>query len=380
MERPAKKVGEMTVPIKDIKIGDRIREDLGDLNQLELSIEINGLLQPIIVQQGEGKKYELIDGERRIQVHKRMGKPNIDCVLFEAMDDLRKTEVELELCVKRKGLTFAEEARAVRDIVEMRRKQGMTGGLSKFGTSVKNKDIADSLGMSPQTLSQCLTIAKALDEHPQIEILCSSKNQALKMISRKEFISPNESITRQHFLECFTIQSPMSLLEGLDGRVADLIILHPETVDPDLARMAEKKLRLGGSMILFVEMEDMAGWYPVLGALDMHMEKQPMIWNVKGESTYYSYFWLGKNRTQPIRLIPPHVTHPRGVASMSLKAKAPLLLKRFINCCTEQSGFVVVPGCEDIDTIKIAYDMNRNIRASCSDKVLRDRLIMSSGR
>jgi hypothetical protein len=144
--------------------------------------------------------------------------------------------------------------------------------------------------------------------------------------------------------------------------------------------MAEKKLKLGGSLIVFTEMEDMAGWYPVLGALDLHMEKQPMIWNVKGEHTYYSYFWLGKNRTQPIRLIPPHVTHPRGPDSMSLKAKAPLLLKRFINCCTEQSGFVVVPGCEDIDTIKVAYDMNRNIRASCSDVILRDRLIMSSGR
>jgi hypothetical protein len=172
----------------------------------------------------------------------------------------------------------------------------------------------------------------------------------------------------------------MSLLEGLDGRVADLIILHPETVDPELARIAEKKLKLGGSLIIFSEMEDMAGWYPVLGAIDLIMEKQPLIWNVKGENTYYSYFWLGKNRSQPIRLIPPHVTHPRSAASMSLKAKAPLLIKRFINCCTEQNGFVVVPDCHDIDTIKVAYDMNRSIRASCSDTVLRDRLIMMSGR
>lgn len=380
MEKKVKRLGEKDIPIRDIKIGDRIREDLGDLNGLQLSIEINGLLQPIIVQQGDNSGYELIDGERRIQVYKRMGNPSIPCQLFEYLDDLRKAEIEMELCVKRKGLTYAEEARAVRDIVEQRKKRGMTSGISKFGTSSKHKDIADSLGISPQTLSQCLTIANALDEHPQIEILCSSKSQALKMISRKEFISPNESITRQHFLEYFTVQSPISLLEGIDGRIADLIILHPKTVDPDLVYMAEKKLRLGGSLILFIEMEDMAGWYPILGALDMHLEKQPMIWNVKGENTYYSYFWLGKNRTTPIRLIPPHVTHPRGNDSMSIKAKAPLLIKRFINCCTEQGGFVVVPGCEDIDTVKIAYDMSRNIRASCEDVILRDRLIMSSGR
>ncbi|MDB4261306.1 ParB N-terminal domain-containing protein [bacterium] len=380
MKNQIKKIGERNIPIRDIKIGERYRDDLGDLSGLQLSLEIHGQLQPIIVQEGDNG-YELIDGERRIQTFKRMGLKEIWAQELEAMDNIKRREIELELCIKRKSLSYAEESRAVRDIVEARKKQGSVGGIAKFGGTIRNKDIAETLGMSPATLSQCLTIANALDDHPEIELMCTSKTKALKMISRKEFIQPAASLTRKHFEESYTIQTPLSLVEGIDGSIVDLALLHPDTVDRELVRATVDRLRIGGSLILFVEMTDIGEWMPFLLSIDgLNVETQPMIWNVKGESDYRTYFWCGKGRSSPIRIIPPHVTYPRSPESLHLKAKAPMLIRRFVQSCTETGGFIISPGCWDIDTVKVAHDMQRNIRACTTEQILRDKLIMTSGR
>lgn len=370
----------MDIPISDIRIGDRIREDLGDLSSLQISLEIHDQIQPIIVQEAENGKYELIDGERRLQVLKRMGRETVHCRLWENLDANDKLEMELELCIKRKSLTWAEEARAVKKIVEGKKKEQMIGGLGKFGTKIRNKDIAESLGMSAPNLSKCLTIAKALEDHPQLETLCHTRNQALTMINRKEFITPQESMTRKVFEECYLNIEPLGLVNSIEKPIVDLFVLHPETLDRELVTAAAHKLRPGGNMIIFIEMQDIGEWIPFLKSLDLYVDETPMIWSVKGENIYYSYLWAGKNRQQPLRFLSAHVSYQRTPECLSLKAKSPMLWKKFYHSCTEQGGFIVVPDCRDIEAVKVAYDMKRNIRASCSDTILRDKLIMISGR
>lgn len=49
--------------ITDIKIGNRFRKDLGDIQTLANSIQEIGLLQPIVVNQNN----ELIAGQRRLE-------------------------------------------------------------------------------------------------------------------------------------------------------------------------------------------------------------------------------------------------------------------------------------------------------------------------
>ena len=244
----------------------------------------------------------------------------------------------------------------------------------------RSKDIAESLGMSPSMLSKNLTIAKALEDHPQIETLCSTQNQALVMITRKEFINPQESMTRKIFEDCFTEHTPLDLVESIDGKMIDLAVLHPDTVDRELVTATVERMKMGASMIIFVELEDLGTWIPFLSSLDITVNSQPLLWTVKGEGTFYSYLWCGKNRSQPLRFMSPVVSYARTADCLSLKAKSPMLWKKFYHSCTEQGAFIVVPDCRDIEAIKVAYDMKRNIRASCSDSILRDKLIMVSGR
>jgi ParB family chromosome partitioning protein len=58
-----------TMPIASIKIGERIRKDMGDIDALAESIADLGLLNPITVAP-DGK---LLAGERRLEACKKLG-------------------------------------------------------------------------------------------------------------------------------------------------------------------------------------------------------------------------------------------------------------------------------------------------------------------
>lgn len=380
-ERP-KPIGYLDIPLRDIIIGERIREDYGEaeLKSLQLNLELNGVLIPIIVDEQEGGKYHLIDGGRRLHCLKKMNAKTAPCRIFASLDEDHRREIELELCIKQKSLTYAEEARAVRDIVKRREQERMQGKLSAFGSSLRKKDIAKELNMSPASLSQCLTIAEHLDKYPQMELECTSKRQALTAIATGRLLSPSESIAKRTFEESFLVCTPLELVTSIQGKIVDLFILHPDTVDKELVTACIERLKIGGSIILFLNIVDLGQWIPFLKASGLYVQEQPYLWSVKGESRAVYYLWAGKNRDHPMRMLAQILTLPRAPNALSLKSKAKELIARIIKCCVERGAFVVVPDCQDIETLKTCYDLQVQVRASCMDKILRDRLLMNCGR
>jgi ParB family chromosome partitioning protein len=68
--------------IADIKIGNRFRRDLGDLQTLAKSIEEIGLLQSIVVNQNN----ELIAGQRRLEACKTLDWNEIPTTIVDLED------------------------------------------------------------------------------------------------------------------------------------------------------------------------------------------------------------------------------------------------------------------------------------------------------
>jgi len=89
----------------------RKRFDHNDLEELVTSIKEHGVLQPIVVTPGEGGRYELIMGERRLRASKIAGKDTIPAMIREA-DDRQKMELAIIENVQRSDLNPLEEARA----------------------------------------------------------------------------------------------------------------------------------------------------------------------------------------------------------------------------------------------------------------------------
>lgn len=59
----------MKIPISDIVVGTRRREDLGDISGLADSISSWGLLHPVVVDD----KNRLVAGERRLRACQQLG-------------------------------------------------------------------------------------------------------------------------------------------------------------------------------------------------------------------------------------------------------------------------------------------------------------------
>ncbi|MBP5588342.1 MAG: ParB N-terminal domain-containing protein [Treponema sp.] len=94
----------MLVNISEIKVKNRIRKDLGDLEPLKDSLRRYGLLNPITLD----AKNRLIAGERRLQAAKEIGWTNINAVIINNLTPVTKLELELEENNQRKEFTDAE--------------------------------------------------------------------------------------------------------------------------------------------------------------------------------------------------------------------------------------------------------------------------------
>jgi ParB family transcriptional regulator, chromosome partitioning protein len=99
--------------IKDIKIGDRLRKDLGDIQTLASSIQEIGLLQPIVINQDN----ELIAGQRRLEACKLLGRTEVSTTIVN-LDDIIKGEF-YENAV-RKGFTLSERVAIFQEIEKRR--------------------------------------------------------------------------------------------------------------------------------------------------------------------------------------------------------------------------------------------------------------------
>ncbi len=93
-----------------------LRADLGHLEELMVSIDKVGLLQPIVVRPVEDG-YEVVAGNRRFEACRRLGWIKVPCHIVE-LDDKEAFEVSLVENVQRNMLSPIEEAQAFKRYVE----------------------------------------------------------------------------------------------------------------------------------------------------------------------------------------------------------------------------------------------------------------------
>ena len=116
------KIGENTIsmlPLSQIDPkSDQPRKsfDKEALEELASSIAENGLLQPIIVREHLGGRYQIIAGERRFRASKMAGLSEIPVILMDK-DDRKAAEIALIENIQREDLNPVEEAMAFRSLM-----------------------------------------------------------------------------------------------------------------------------------------------------------------------------------------------------------------------------------------------------------------------
>jgi|14_taG_2_1085336.scaffolds.fasta_scaffold00120_7 ParB family chromosome partitioning protein len=84
---------------------------------LSRSIEVSGLLEPVVVRRS-GEKFEIVAGERRYRALKSLGRDRVPCVVRE-MSDLDVVRAQLSENIARSELSPVEEAGALADLREL---------------------------------------------------------------------------------------------------------------------------------------------------------------------------------------------------------------------------------------------------------------------
>lgn len=103
----------MNYPVDAISVGERRREDYGDLASLSNSIERYGLLHPIVIDD-EGN---LVAGGRRLEAVKLLGWSSVAVTRLGELSENERRAIELEENLRRKDLTTYEQNRTLGQLV-----------------------------------------------------------------------------------------------------------------------------------------------------------------------------------------------------------------------------------------------------------------------
>ena len=175
----------MILKISDVKIGQRVRDEYGDMEALADSIKEHGLLHPIVVD----SDYNLIAGCRRLFACERIGLTEIEAKVLEDISEKELRVLELEENIRRKDLTELEKSKNLVELAEIKEQELMERAKQEFCTeSVRNAgrpkalasigSIAHEMGIPKQSLYDAKQHVKAVAEFPPLADL--PKYQAME--------------------------------------------------------------------------------------------------------------------------------------------------------------------------------------------------------
>lgn len=140
--------GARRLPIGSLQPNpDQPRRNIGKdgIEDLKKSIESTGIIEPLIVRpHGEG--YQIICGERRYVASKALGLKDVPVIIREA-DDITALRIAYEENVQREDLPLLDEAMFLNGLIEK-------------GHVKSQKELAETMGVTPTRVTQKLKILK----------------------------------------------------------------------------------------------------------------------------------------------------------------------------------------------------------------------------
>jgi len=176
-----------TVNIDEVLVENRMRKDLGDIDQLSKSISENGLIQPIVLtsfQENDLTHIKLVAGHRRYEALKKLGVTELvhaEHFLWRddlATDEYRRNAVELEENLRRKQMTWSEEVLGKQRLLEVYQRiygapvlgqpaRSVQQGLRPAGFGVRK--LSELLNEAVGSTSQDLQMAALIDKIPSLK-------------------------------------------------------------------------------------------------------------------------------------------------------------------------------------------------------------------
>ena len=160
----------MLIKLSELKETEPKREH-GDIESLKKSIMEIGLLNPLTINQ----ENKLLAGRRRFQAIKELGWEQVECLMLHSENILFDFKVAIEENLRRKPLTDPENAIAISEYDKLKRE--IEGSADRYSHPKASREdrvgwsqqkTADDLGISHDSVSYAVQIAKAVEEKPEL--------------------------------------------------------------------------------------------------------------------------------------------------------------------------------------------------------------------
>ena len=160
------------IKLADINVGERFREDFGNLDELIESVKDKGIIQPLTID----SDMKLLAGGRRHRAATEAGLTEVPVLIRTTDGELDAREIELIENVHRKDFSWQERAKITARIHELtKKKHGLGAG----------RRTAELLDQSPMSVSRAVRLAEAIEILPDIAE-CKTADDAHKFLKKAE--------------------------------------------------------------------------------------------------------------------------------------------------------------------------------------------------
>ena len=142
-------------------------KDDESMDQLIKSIQMNGVLNPVIARKKEGERYELISGHRRKHACEKLGVKQIPIIVRELSRDEAVIEM-VDSNLQREHILPSEKAKAYKMKMDALKRQGKRTDLTSVPVAQKFKTtrelVAEESGESPDQVRRYVRLNELTDE------------------------------------------------------------------------------------------------------------------------------------------------------------------------------------------------------------------------
>lgn len=176
----------MLLNLSSIVIDERLRTNLGNIEELAESIKAHGLIHPpVITLADDGSAYHLVAGGRRCAalalIDKETGKDSvIDFTVLEDLSEAKRKLIEIEENVRRKDMTWQEKVQGLATYHKLSRREAKAEG-----DSWTQAQTGALLNLSQASVSIALSVAEDLNRNPDKYKDCDSLQGALQLKTRE---------------------------------------------------------------------------------------------------------------------------------------------------------------------------------------------------
>ena len=187
----------MLLKLQALIIDDRLRTDLGDVEELAASIHEHGLIQPPVVTRADDGRYHLVAGGRRCAALALLEKTSgVECVVdFTVLEDLslaKRRLIEIEENVRRKDMTWQEKVIGLSEYHKLSAREA-----KKEGESWTQEMTGQLLNLSQASVSIALAVAEDLKRSPEKFKDCESLQNALQLKMRERLDEASKEVLRR---------------------------------------------------------------------------------------------------------------------------------------------------------------------------------------